>query len=78
VNCNVSIVNRRAAVEAFCLIAKNILIVVEKQHVLQLFGVLYDTGKLSLIEKLNIALCDKQIAIISNCDWSGAKHWVEW
>jgi len=55
VNSNVSKVNRRAAVEAFCLIAKDILIVAEKQHVLQLFSVLHDTGKLSSIEKLSIA-----------------------
>ena len=54
------------------------MIIAEKQHVLQLFGVLHDTGKLSSIEKLNIAFSDEQIAIISNCNWSGAKHWVEW
>ena len=44
VYCSVSKGNRRAAVEAFCLIAKNIMIVAEKQHVLQLFDVLHDTG----------------------------------
>jgi len=54
------------------------MIVAKKYHVLQLFGVLHDTGKLSSIEELCIPLSDEQIAIISNCDWSGAKHWVEW
>ena len=78
VNSSVSKGNRRAAVEAFCLIAKHIMIVTEKQHVLQLFDVLHDTGKLSLIQCLNITLSAEQIAIISKCDWSGAKNWVEW
>ena len=78
VNSSVSKGNRRTAVEAFCLIAKHIMIVTEKQHVLQLFDVLHDTGKLSLIQHLNITLSAEQIAIISKCDWSGAKNWVEW
>ena len=50
VNSNVSKGSRRTAVEAFWLIAKHIMIVVAKrQHVLQLFDVLHDTGKLSSI-----------------------------
>ena len=43
-NSSVSKRNRRTAVEAFCLIAKHIMIITEKQHVLQLFDVLHDTG----------------------------------
>ena len=50
----------------------------EKQHVLQLFNVLHDTGKLSLIQHLKLPLSEEQVAIISNCDWSGARNWVEW
>ena len=32
----------------------------------------------SSIEQLRIPLSEEQIAIVSGCDWSGAKHWVEW
>ena len=32
----------------------------------------------SSIEQLCIPLSEEQIAIVSGCDWSGAKHWVEW
>ena len=78
VNSNVSKGNRRTAVEAFCLIAKHIMIVTEKQHVLQLFDVLRDSGKLSSIQHLNLPLSAEQIAIISKCDWSSARNWVEW
>ena len=68
----------RTAVEAFCLIAKHIMIVTEKQHVLQLFNVLHDTSKFLLIQHLSAPLSAEQIAIISKCDWSGARNWVEW
>ena len=45
VYCSVSKGNRRAAVEAFCLIAKN-KDCSRKKHVLQLFDVLHDTGNI--------------------------------
>ena len=78
VNSNVSKGSRRTAVEAFCLIAKHTMIVTEKQHVLQLFDVLRDSGKLSSIQHLILPLSAEQIAIISKCDWSSARNWVEW
>ena len=78
VNAGVLKGNKRAAVEAFCLISKHIMIVNERQYVLQLFNVLRDTSKLSLIQHLSIPLSEEQIAIISKCNWSGASNWVEW
>ena len=78
VNSSVSKGNRRMAVEAFCLIAKNIMMATEKQHVLQLFDVLHNTDKLSLIQHINVPLSAEQIAIVSKCDWSSAKNWVQW
>ena len=78
VNSSISKGNRRTAVEAFCLIARHIMIVIEKQHVLQLFDVLHDTGKLSLIQHLKLLVSVEQMTIISKCDWSGARNWVEW
>jgi len=70
--------NKRAAVDAFCLISKHIMIVNERQHVLQLFNLLRDSSKLPSIQHLNIPLTEEQIAIISKCNWSGANNWVEW
>ena len=52
VNAGVLKGNKRVAVEAFCLISKHIMIVNERQYVLQLFNVLRDTSKLSLIQHL--------------------------
>lgn len=54
------------------------MIVTEKQHVLQLFNVLHDTGKLLLIQQLSVPLPAEQKAIISKCDWSGVRNWLEW
>ena len=54
------------------------MIVTEKQHVLQFFNVLNDTGKLLLIQHLSVPLSAEQTAIISKCDWSGARNWVGW
>ena len=68
VNSSVFKGNKRIAVEAFYLIAKHIMIVTEKQHVLQLFDVLHDTGKLSLIQHLSVPLSSEQIAVISKLD----------
>ena len=70
VNSSVFKGNKRIAVEAFYLIAKHIMIVTEKQHVLQLFDVLHDTGKLSLIKHLSVLLSSEQIAVISKLDYS--------
>ena len=53
------------------------MIVTEKQHVLQLFNVLYNTGKLLLIQHLSVSVSAKQKAVISKCDRSGARNWVE-
>ena len=39
---------------------------------------LHDTSKLLLIQHPNVPLSAEQIAIISKCDWSGARNWVEW
>ena len=50
---------------AFRLIAKHILIVPEKQHVLQLFNVLHDTGKLLLIQHLSVTLSAEQKATVT-------------
>ena len=49
VNAGVVKGSKRAAVEAFCLISKHIMIVNERQ---QLFNLLCDTSKLSLIQHL--------------------------
>ena len=50
---------------AFCLITKHIMIVTEKQHVLQLFNVLHDTGKLLLIQHLSVPLSAEQKATVT-------------
>ena len=54
------------------------MIATEKQHVLQLFDILHDTGKLSLIQHLKLPMSVEQMTIISKYDWSGARNWVEW
>ena len=49
VNAGVLKENKRAAVEAFCLISKHTMILNERQYVLQLFNVLPGTSKLSFL-----------------------------
>ena len=65
-----------AAVEAFCLIAKNTMIVAESSMYYNCL--MCCMTQESSVEQLCIPLSEEKIAIVSGCDWSGAKHWVEW
>ena len=68
------------AVEAFCLVARQISICNTKEGVLKLFNVLQGALPLCEVADLVAQLREDHFAAVScgKCDWSCAKAWASW
>ena len=78
VNSHVKINNRLLAKEAFCTIAKHVILVKNKD-VLKLFDVLQGEAPVSSVKYIKLPLSDEHFAVVDqDCDWTAAKSWVQW
>ena len=72
VNNNVHRSNRVLAKEAFCAVAKQVMVAKTKEDVLKLFDVLQDKAEISTVQHL-LSLPDEHLTVVThNCDWSSA------
>ena len=79
VNSSVQKCNRKLATEAFCAIAKLVTSVKTKDDVLNCFDALQGSLPLSSLNHLKLPLSDEHFTVVEiECDWSGAKTWVQW
>ena len=79
VNSSVQKCNRKLANEAFCAIAKLITTVETKGDVLRCFDVLQGASPISSLKHLKLSISDDYIDVVeTECNWSGAKTWVQW
>ena len=79
VNSSVQKCNRKLATEAFCAIAKLVTSVKTKDDVLKCFDALQGSLPLSSLNHLKLPLSDEHFTVVeTECDWSGAKTWVQW
>ena len=79
VNSHVQKCNKKLANEAFCAVAKRIMTARTKEDVLKLLDVLQGAATISSVNHLKLPLSEEHVAVVhSECDWSGAKSWVQW
>ena len=78
VNNNVHRSNRVLAKEAFCAVAKQVMLAKTKEDVLKLFDVLQGKAEILTVQHL-LSLPDEHLTVVThNCDWLIAKTWVQW
>ena len=79
-NNNVYRSNRVLAKEAFCAVAKQVMVAKTKEDVLKLFDVLQGKAEISTVHVQNLlSLPDEHLAVVThNCDRSSAKTWIQW
>lgn len=79
VNSSVQKCNKKVASEAFCAVAKLITTAKTKEDVLKCFDVLQGASPISTLKHLKLSLSDEHIAVVeTECNWAGAKTWVQW
>ena len=73
VNNNVHRSNQVLAKEAFCAVAKQVMVAKTKEDVLKLFDVLQGKAEILTVQHL-LSLPDEHLTVVThNCDWSSAK-----
>ena len=74
-----SATKRQQVHEAFCAVAKLITTVKTKEDVLKSFDVLQGASPISNLKHLKLSISDEHITVVeAECNWAGAKTWVQW
>ena len=68
------------AKEAFCAVAKRVMVAKTKEDVLKLFDVLQGKAEISTVHVQHLlSLPDEHLTVVThNCDRSSAKTWIQW
>ena len=71
---------KKIASEAFCAVAAKLITTAKtKEDVLKCFDVLQGAAPISTLKHLKLSISDEHITVVeAECNWAGAKTWVQW